>query len=867
MYKIYAGDLLIYDDTSSDPYLKVVSPVLSLELGAAGSLKMTIPPGNAGYDAIERMITDIRVEKDGVEIWAGRPLQEDKNFWNQRVFLCEGELAFLNDTTQPQEQYVLVSIRSFLEDVIAEHNSNVPANRQFTVGAVTVSPSAQVDCVTDYEKTIESINKCLIEVYGGHLSVRKQNGVRYLDYLEDTVSTNTQTIEFGKNLMDFSSSFDSTEYATVIVPLGKKLESEEDERFDRYLTVETLAASGYTRYVTASSTILNKYGWIEKIVHFDDIDNATDLYLAGREYLNELQFDTMELSLSAFDLHYLNPSIEAVEVGDRIRVVSPPHGLDKIFPVMNMEIPLDSPQNTAFTLGDSVKMSLTEVNNKTNEEILRKIKDEKLDGDAILEEAQENAAAIMDLKTNGFITITTDENGSNELYVSETRPYTSATRYWRWNMNGLGYTDDGGETWKTAMLMDGSILGERIAAGSIHGSKITAGTLALTTAAGEEACTISLATVGLRSDEVEIGSIDSDGTNIDDEYLVRMVNKRYMAANATGAPSKIKVTGYSFRVYRYSDNTDPESGFVQRYGPFAPSQETNSYTFEIPIAGYYRVSVWKTPTTRFVDSELPAVGAAIDFGSATVVSSADIRINGMVTFSDLRGTGRTTVIDGGNITTGTIAADYISLYGMHVEKLDNDGQSYSPKQYSFIVDNHGNISIDAAVSLSSSSVISFAGGTTKTLGDLSDEAEGAADDVAALADGTYSTGHQNTFIDNKTIYSPTIIADTFYTVAESVTAQSGTASFIMQRTNGSSSNIDAFRIYYFYNQGWEAHLYAENQIVNDTHTIFLSGIDVEGVSTNSTARFTVPIVVSSSNSYGSTLPQSGATGQLFFKTD
>ena len=59
-------------------------------------------------------------------------------------------------------------------------------------------------------------------------------------------------------------------------------------------------------------------------------------------------------------------------------------------------------------------------------------------------------------------------------------------------MNGLGYTDDYGSTWKTALLMDGTFNTDRIAAGAIHGSKITANSLQLVTTAGETKCTISL---------------------------------------------------------------------------------------------------------------------------------------------------------------------------------------------------------------------------------------------------------------------------------------------------------------------------------------------------------------------------------------
>lgn len=80
--------------------MKVVNPKLTLEDSAAGSLEMTLPPTNAAYDTIVRMVTDISVKKNGEEVWAGRALSESRDFWNNRVLYCEGELAFFNDSVQ-----------------------------------------------------------------------------------------------------------------------------------------------------------------------------------------------------------------------------------------------------------------------------------------------------------------------------------------------------------------------------------------------------------------------------------------------------------------------------------------------------------------------------------------------------------------------------------------------------------------------------------------------------------------------------------------------------------------------------------------------------------------------------------------------
>lgn len=101
MYSIYADGVCIYSDVFALESMKVLSPKLVLEDNGAGSLSMKLPPMNVGYESIIRMITDISVQKDGEEIWAGRVLSESKDFWNNRDLYCEGEMAFFNDSSQP----------------------------------------------------------------------------------------------------------------------------------------------------------------------------------------------------------------------------------------------------------------------------------------------------------------------------------------------------------------------------------------------------------------------------------------------------------------------------------------------------------------------------------------------------------------------------------------------------------------------------------------------------------------------------------------------------------------------------------------------------------------------------------------------
>lgn len=538
MYTIYADDVCIYNDQSPLNSLKVIDPKLTMEDNSAGSLSMKLPPTNIGYNTIARMTTDISVKKDGQEIWAGRVLSEEKDFWNNRSLTCEGELAFFNDSTQPPMEYHNKTVRGFLEALISVHNSKVPENRQFTVGAVTVKdPNDSLYRYTNYEKTIECINDKLIDRLDGHLSIRKVNGVRYLDYLADYSNTNSQTIEFGKNLLDFTREWDSTEFATVIVPLGNRLDESPIETLDAYLTVASVNDGSI--YVQSDESVA-AYGWIEKVVNWDDVSTASALLSKAKAYLSDLQFDNVTIELSAVDLHYLNADYEAVKLLDKIRVVSNPHGMDRYFPVKKLEIPLDKPENTQFTLGDNIKTTLTSVNNATNAETLKKI-DLLPKASAILTEAKNNATALLNYATNGYITITQDDYGTNTLYVSDNRDYTKASKLWKWNMNGLGYSKDGGNTYGLAMTMDGSIVADYINTGSLTANDKNGKTVfSVNMDTGEVLIDASAITIKSESMETYIDDIKqtTDDTAKQVETSVASVAVEYYvstsAASATG---------------------------------------------------------------------------------------------------------------------------------------------------------------------------------------------------------------------------------------------------------------------------------------------------------------------------------------------
>lgn len=358
MYSIYADEVCIYHDISPLEELRLDSPKLTMAESAAGSLTMTVPVTNIGYESIERLRTAITVYRDGTELWAGRVLTETRDFYGNRQLYCEGELSYLNDTIQPQTENHDATVRGFLEQLIANHNAQVSADKQFTVGEVTVTdPNNSLYRYTNYESTLECIIDKMVDRLGGLLRIRKSGGARYLDYLVDYPHESTQVISFGQNLMDYTQSWDTQDFATVILPLGAQKEESAIEALPEYVTVEE--ENEGSLYV-ASQEAVEAYGWIVKVVHWEDVKTPLRLLKKAKNYLKDIQFDEMTLELSALDLHYLAAGTEPIDLLDKVRVISRIHGMDRIFPVTKLEIPLDDPSDTLFTLGGIVKTSLTD---------------------------------------------------------------------------------------------------------------------------------------------------------------------------------------------------------------------------------------------------------------------------------------------------------------------------------------------------------------------------------------------------------------------------------------------------------------------------------------------------------------------------
>jgi hypothetical protein len=469
MYRVYCNNSPLYDLRDED--LVLISPIVKIGENTAGSFEFSILPKHPHYEEVNELTSVITAYDGDEEIFCGRVVEITKDLYNRKKVICEGELAYFNDSIQRPARYQGLTVRGYLETLVNIHNQQVKnqgIDKTFKVGAVTVQDKNDyVYKYTNWESTLEVIKTDLLKTYGGYLRIRKENGVRYLDYLADYPNTNTQVIEFGSNLLDFTHDMVASDIVTAVIPLGARLEDvTEVEGLDAYLTIKDV--NGGVDYVYSQEAV-KSYGWIFKTVKWDDVHVADNLLKKGNEYLADIQFAQITLTVSAVDLHMLHVDMERIKVLDEIRVTSSPNGLDRFFPVSEMTIYLDKPSNNKLTLGTSYSKNSLSTKTESNMTSIKDKIDSLPNKSEILEEARENASQLIHSATNGHVVTTADEQ-----LIMDTADKKTARKLWRWNLNGLGYSKTGyNGTYDTAITMDGQIVGERLIGGSVTADKLS----------------------------------------------------------------------------------------------------------------------------------------------------------------------------------------------------------------------------------------------------------------------------------------------------------------------------------------------------------------------------------------------------------
>lgn len=319
MYEAYLNDNLFFSTDIPTDALKLTGTSVNLDAGSAGTFTFTVPFCNLAYKSFHRLIDFVDLKRNGETIFSGRVYRIEQLTDTQQRITCEGLLTIFNDSIIRPMKHT-GTLQGLIQKFLEQHNSQVESEKQVQLGTITVSDNDVYREYAEHKKTISRL-KDLAGSYGGWMSVRRQNGVLYLDWLEAFTDPCTQSVDFGKNILTVTTDESSEGIITVLIPLGARANSATDER----ITIKSVNAG--KDYIEAPQEYIDKYGYVVGVETWEDVTAPANLLQKGTAWLNACLVPRRTIEVTAVDLADAGYDVDSFRIGQKIKVTSKPHGI------------------------------------------------------------------------------------------------------------------------------------------------------------------------------------------------------------------------------------------------------------------------------------------------------------------------------------------------------------------------------------------------------------------------------------------------------------------------------------------------------------------------------------------------------------
>lgn len=450
---------------------------------------------------------------------------------------CEGYLSYLEETIQPYISYgTNMPVSQFLTYLLYRHNQYTDDAHKIELGACDVAETGAF--VTEYNSTLEEIQRNLINNFGGEIQVRRRSdGVLVLDYLTRIGVVKDTKVELAENMVALNVSNDTSGIVTRLFPLGPTLNDNTGER----MTIESIndgkpyidSAEGIETYGIIQSTVdysgdgdfdtlaslekeladdtkkkesaeksraeaiikrdqatseAQRQKYNQKIAELDTQISAytaritaltdtlipaarstalTSIKTKAEQYLANNCRIKKSYRAVVLDLSTIGEDADSFREGNTYRFINRLVPIDENLRVMRVAIDGYKPYSPTVEIGDKAE-TITQIASRSVRLIEYELPKQM---NEVLESAKATATALIQSGLNGYVVI-----NENEICIMDTPDKATATKVWRWNQGGFGYSDTGYDgLYGTAITMDGAIVADFITAGVLRGIEITNG--------------------------------------------------------------------------------------------------------------------------------------------------------------------------------------------------------------------------------------------------------------------------------------------------------------------------------------------------------------------------------------------------------
>lgn len=313
---------------------EISAGTLHRAVGEIDSADFVLPPSNAMRDVPIKRASVISIQKDGTEIFRGSLTDTSTDLRGSRTYSVDGAMLWLDDICKAPFTLSPSTVEYYVTALLTQYNAACAPARKILLGTVdSALPTLSVQH-TEYVSTLSLLQEAMTAV-GGTMRLRYSGGNVYLDVHKSYRHMCTQQVDIRKNLLNLTDKIDGANLLTRVYPVGKD-----------GLTIDSVNG-GVPYLINADAEAL--YGRIDGTVQVDTDDPAV-LKSTAASYLAKNCGLSRGIEVSAADLSGADTELEPFDVGDSVRVVSPPHGIDAVMTVSKVDTSLVGDKDS-LTLG------------------------------------------------------------------------------------------------------------------------------------------------------------------------------------------------------------------------------------------------------------------------------------------------------------------------------------------------------------------------------------------------------------------------------------------------------------------------------------------------------------------------------------
>lgn len=409
--------------------------------------------------------------------------------------------------------------------------------------------------------------------------------------LQSAGSDRGTTIQFGKNLLEIEEDINSTEVTTRLMLTGLNEDDTVVTLPEKYIDsayIQAYPQPKIRHYQYSDFKVDSENGITLQDVYTMLRNEAERLYKVEKIDIPKVNYKVNFVELSKTEEYKNYAILEKVYLNDIVTTKHSKIGIDIKAQVISYNWDAINSKYLEIELGnfrDNINKSFQNLNNALN-----KVSEELITNKSDLQKAIDNATQLMTNALGGYVL---KRNG--EILIMDTENPNTATKIWRWNINGLAYSKTGmNGPYGLAMTMDGAIVADFITTGVLNAGLIKTGTLA--SADGSISINMNNGDFRLGANGKSKVIINQDRLDINDSLGKKAISFIGRAMELYDYDTNVKIGEYGINSIAAETGGNPNikglvidmnnRSFVGFYGP--KDATTGKYYCIINYGGYLR---------------------------------------------------------------------------------------------------------------------------------------------------------------------------------------------------------------------------------------------------------------------------------------